>query len=231
MNRTKSEKLKMIRNASFLCFCSSLLLGGCAVSMEGQAAEKQLRFPQITADQLNAEQKPVAEEILKVSSSGLGGPYNSMLRSPVMAGRMLNMLDYVRFHTTVPRRLNEFAILIQARLWNSQVEWVAHYPLALKVGLSESVAADLNANRRPKSMKPDEAVVYDFSIELSTKHQISDATWKRASAIFSQQQIVDLIAAAGTYATTAMFLNASEQPTPKGTPSTVPPLKGAPPIQ
>src|SRR5215475_1091530 len=116
MNRTKSKKLKIIRNASFLCFWSTLVLGGYAVSMEGQA-EKQLRFPQITADQLNAEQKSVAQEILKVSSSGLGGPYNAMLRSPVMAGRMLNMLDYVRFHTTVPRRLNEFAILIQARMW------------------------------------------------------------------------------------------------------------------
>ena len=37
----------------------------------------------------------------------------------------------------VDRRLNEFAILIQARLWTSQVEWYAHYPIALKAGLSE----------------------------------------------------------------------------------------------
>ena len=31
-------------------------------------------------------------------------------------------------------------------------------------------------------MKPDEAVVYDFVMELSTKHQVSDETFDRAKA-------------------------------------------------
>jgi hypothetical protein len=68
--------------------------------------------------------KPVPKEsaILKVASIGISGPFNMMLRSPVMGQRMFAMLDYLRFNTSVPRKLNEFAILIQARLWTSQVE-------------------------------------------------------------------------------------------------------------
>ena len=31
-------------------------------------------------------------------------------------------------------------------------------------------------------MKPDEAAVYDFVMELSTKHQVSDETFDRAKA-------------------------------------------------
>jgi 4-carboxymuconolactone decarboxylase len=187
-----------------------------------RAFDHEPRFSQLTMDQLSNAQRPVAQEIMKVSSSGLGGPYNSMLRSPEMAGRMINLMDYVRFHTTLPHRLNEFAILIQARLWKSQVEWVAHYPLAIKAGLSESVAADLNAGKRPESMKPDEAAIYDFCTEISTKHQVSEETWKRANAILSEQQIVDLIAVNGTYITTAMFLAVAEASVPPGN---VPPLK------
>jgi 4-carboxymuconolactone decarboxylase len=72
---------------------------------------------------LNNQQRPFADEILKVSSIGISGPFNMMLRSPVMAQRMFAMLDYLRFHTSVPGKLNEFAILIQARLWTSQVKW------------------------------------------------------------------------------------------------------------
>ena len=203
-----------------LLFCSSLSLG-CVLlilTITGYTADREQRFPQLTMDQLSDAQRPVAQEIMKVSSSGLGGPYNSMLRSPVMAERMLNMLDYVRFRTTLPRRLNEFAILVQARLWKSKVEWVAHYPLAIKAGLPESVVADLKVGRRPKAMKPDEAVVYNFCTELSTKHEVSDATWNRARALFSEQQIVDLIAVNGTYATTAMFLSVSQQSVPPGSP-------------
>jgi 4-carboxymuconolactone decarboxylase len=203
-----------------LLFCGSLSLG-CVLlilTITAYTADREQRFPQLTMDQLSDAQRPVAQEIMKVSSSGLGGPYNSMLRSPVMAERMLKMLDYVRFRTTLPRRLNEFAILVQARLWKSKVEWVAHYPLAIKAGLPESVAADLKVGRRPKAMKPDEAVVYNFCTELSTKHEVSDATWNRARALFSEQQIVDLIAVNGTYATTAMFLSVSQQSVPPGSP-------------
>jgi 4-carboxymuconolactone decarboxylase len=63
-----------------------------------------------------------------------------MLRSPVMGRRMFAMLDYLRFDTSVSVKLNEFAILIQARLWTSQLEWSAHYPIALKAGLPQTVA-------------------------------------------------------------------------------------------
>ena len=203
-----------------LLFCRSLSLG-CVLlilTMTAHTVDREQRFPQLTMDQLSDAQRPVAQEIMKVSSSGLGGPYNSMLRSPVMAERMLNMLDYVRFRTTLPRRLNEFAILIQARLWKSKVVWVAHYPLAIKAGLPESVAVDLRVGRHPKAMKPDEVVVYNFCTELSTKHEVSDATWKRARALLSEQQIVDLIAVNGTYVTTAMFLSVSQQSVPPGNP-------------
>ena len=142
-----------------------------------------------------------------------------------MGERLFKMLDYLRFNTSVPRRLNEFAILIQARLWTSQVEWLAHYPLAIKEGLSEATAADLKAGRRPASMKPDEAAVYDLCMELSTTRTVSDATYRRAAQMFTEQQIVDLTTVSGTYATLAMMMNAVGQGVPAGT---TPPLLSLP---
>lgn len=198
--------------AFVLCLGAMTIIAGAA----GAQAPETKRFPQLTREQLTEQQRPVAEEILKVSSVGLGGPYNPLLRSPLLADRMVKLLDYLRFNTSVPRRLNEFAILIQARLWTSQVEWVAHYPLALKAGLSESVANDLKEGRRPAGMQPDEALVYDFCMELSTTHRVSDATFARAKALLSEQQIVDLIAVSGTYVTVAMMLEAGQEPAPGG---------------
>jgi 4-carboxymuconolactone decarboxylase len=187
--------------------------------------EKEARFPQLKMEQLNDQQRPFADEIMKISSIGISGPYNSMLRSPVMGQRLFNLLDYVRFNTSVPRKLNEFAILIQARLWTSQVEWYAHYPLAIKAGLPEAVAADLKEGKRPASMQPDEAAVYDFCMELSTKHEVSDATFKRTRELFSEQQVIDLIAVSGTYITAAMLANTAEESVPAGK---TPPLRPLP---
>jgi 4-carboxymuconolactone decarboxylase len=199
----------------------SVMIAGAAAMVvistpAASPAEKERRFPQLKVEELNDQQRPVADEILKVSSVGISGPYNPMLRSPLMAERMIKLLDYLRFNTTVPRRLNEFAILIQGRLWTSQIEWVAHYPLAIKAGLSESVAADLKEGKRPADMKPDEAMVYDLCMEASTKHFVSDATFKRAREMFTEQQVVDLIMVSGTYASIAMLANTAEEPAKDG---------------
>src|SRR5215216_3220285 len=67
-----------------------------------QTTQTTGRLPQLTLDQLNAQQKALADEILKVSSVGLGGPYNALLRSPELGKRMFALLDYLRFNTSVP---------------------------------------------------------------------------------------------------------------------------------
>lgn len=216
---------------SWLALAAGIVLGAAITSaiaiprLRAHAAESQPRFAQLTMNQLNAEQRPLGEKIMKVSSVGISGPYNSMLRSPMMGDRLFMLLDYLRFNTSVPRRLNEFAILIQARLWTSQVEWRAHYPLALKAGLPQSVADDLAKGKRPTNMQPDEAAVYDLCMELSTKHEVSDAVFQRARTLFSEQQLVDLVALSGTYVTTAMLLkNAADEGVPNGKVAPLEPL-------
>ena len=177
---------------------------------------KPPRFPQLTMDQLDAAQKPLGEQIVKVSSIGIGGPYNSMLRSPVLGQRLFDLFDYLRWKTSVETRLNEFAILIVGRQWRSQVEWFAHVPIALKAGLSPDIIAELKANKRPSKMKEDEAVVYDFVSELTTTHKVSDETFARARKVFSEQQIIDLTAVSGNYVMVAMILAMAEQTVPPG---------------
>src|SRR5271168_1562042 len=140
--------------------------------LTSHAQGKEPRFPQLTLEQLDSQQRPLGEKILRISSVGLAGPYNPMLRSPVMAQRMYDLLDYLRWHTSVPVKLNEMAILVVSRQWRSQVEWYAHAPLAKKAGLADSIIADLKANKRPAGMSPEEEVVYDFVTELTMKHAV-----------------------------------------------------------
>jgi 4-carboxymuconolactone decarboxylase len=185
------------------------------------AAEKEPRFSQLSVDQLNDAQKKVAERILQVSSAGLGGPYSMLLRSPTLAARYLGMTDYLRFETSLPHRLNELAILIEARLWDAQYEWWAHYPIALKAGLSEAIANDIKEGRRPTTMKPDEEVVYDVCIELLRDRHITDATFQRAKEMLGEQQVVDLVAVAGFYVMVSSVIIAGEVGIPNG---------GAPPL-
>ena len=195
---------------------TSFVAALCGFALAADPVAPAPRFAPLTMEQLNVYQKPLGEQIMKVSSVGLGGPYNPLLRSPVLGQRMFDLLYYLRWNSSVPLRLNEFAILIVGRQWRSQVEWYAHAPLAVKAGLSPEIVADLKAQKRPANMQADEAIVYDFVTELTTTHRVSDATFARAKQILGEQQVVDLTSVAGTYVTVAMVLAMAEESVPAG---------------
>src|SRR5580692_2771962 len=207
-----------MKSALFLSSLAIAASGGwfVATMFAAPATGKEPRFPQLTMDQLSDAQKPLGEQIMKVSSVGLGGPYNPLIRSPVLGQRMFEVWRYLRWETSVPTKLNEFAIIIIGRQWLSQVEWFAHAPLAAKAGLSADIIAELKAGKRPSNMAEDEAVVYDFVTELTTTHLVSDETYARAKKVFNDQQIVDLTGVAGNYVMVAMMLAMAEETVPPG---------------
>jgi 4-carboxymuconolactone decarboxylase len=202
-------------------FLSSMMLAAAsgwlaATMFAPPATGKEPRFPQLSMDQLSDAQKPLGEQIMKISSVGIGGPYNPLMRSPVLGQRLFDLFHYLRWETSVPTKLNEFAIIIIGRQWRSQVEWFAHAPLAAKAGLSADIIAQVKDGKRPSGMAEDEAVVYDFVTELTTTQKVSDDTFARAKKIFNDQQIVDLTAVAGNYVMVAMVLAMAEQGLPPG---------------
>jgi 4-carboxymuconolactone decarboxylase len=174
------------------------------------------RLTQISYDELPDTVKPLADDILKISSAALGGPYNALLRSPEMARRCFDHLDYLRFRTSVNKRLNEFAILIQARISNAQYEWWAHEIIARKAGLSDAVMKDLRECKRPSSMQEDERLVYDYCIQLSLNHRVPDALWQEAIDKMGEQAVIDLTVLSGTYVMVSMLLNATQVGIPGG---------------
>lgn len=189
-------------------------LAGMAVTTGPKAAAP--RMAELTPAQLDDQQRPIADRILKFSRIGISGPYHIWLRSPQAAKPIIDLMDYVRFKSTVPVRLREFSIMIQGRLWRSQVEWATHYDPAIKAGVAPETLAALKANQRPATMKPDEAAVYDFVTELFTKHAVSDETYAKLHHELSDQQIVDLTVLQGLYVTAASTMAMADQGLPAG---------------
>ena len=182
------------------------------------------RFPPLALEDMTPEQKPVAEAIMSGPRGGLRGPFQTWLRSPVLADRLQKVGEYLQFNSSLDRRLNEFAILITARHWTAQFEWYAHHRLALAAGLKPEIAADLAVGRRPAGMSEDEAAVYDFCTELRATSRVSDATFARAIGLFGEQGVVDLIAVNGYYDVVSMTLNVAEVALPDGEPEPLKPL-------
>jgi len=214
----------------------ALVLAAAASTATAAAAAE--RFPILQPEQMNAEQKKLLDALLAGPRGGgdaspeavqkmlRGGPFNAWMRSPDLGNRLQNVGAYIRYKTSLPLRLNEFAILITAREWTSQYEWYAHYPLAMKAGLG-TLADELALGKRPSAMKDDEAAVYDFCIELHRTRKVDDAAFNRALALFGEQGVVDLIGVSGYYTAVSMTLNVAQVMPPDGVPPPLKPLDGA----
>ena len=174
------------------------------------------RLPRPSLEELRGDQRVLAEQILAVSKVGLGGPYTCLLRSPVLGQRMFDVYDYLRWKTSVPHKLNEFAILIVARKWQSQIEWYVHSELAARAGLARGVMDDLLKNMRPAQMQPDEAIVFDFVDEMLENQKIRDETYEKAKWLLGEQAVIDLTVLTGLYVTAAMLLALAEEKVPAG---------------
>ena len=155
----------------------------------------------------------------------IGAPFNVYLRSPILAEQLRGVAEYIRFKTSLPHKLNEFAILVTARQWGAQYEWFAHHRLALKAGLNPAIAEQLAEGKRPAGMDADETIIYNFSQELHTTRAVSDANYKAVVDRFGEQGAVDLIAVNGYYVLVAMILNVDRTPLPGGAKPPLPVLK------
>jgi 4-carboxymuconolactone decarboxylase len=185
------------------------------------------RFKPILVENLTAEQRALADAIrsgprgaVKNSAAAkpgpLGGPFNVFLRSPDIGNIIQSLGAAIRFRSSLPPKLNELAIIVTARQWTSQYEWLAHHRLALEAGLDPAIGEDIAQGRRPAKMSDDEAIVHDFSRELHETKGMSDATYKRALDRFGERGVMDLIAVNGYYVLVSMTLNVDRTPLPEG---------------
>jgi len=174
------------------------------------------RFKPLKWDEMTPAQKTMMEHLLAGERRGAGGPFNVLLRSPEMGDLAQQFGASMRFHSSLPKKLNEMAIIITARHWTAQYEWTAHRKAAAEAGLSESIIQAIAAGKRPSSMDPAETVVYNFGNELLNSKQVSDPLFKAAVEKFGERGVVDLIGVMGYYQLVSMLLNVDRYPLAPG---------------
>jgi 4-carboxymuconolactone decarboxylase len=209
--------------------CTGILgLAAAALAQTSAAPELHLRggrFQPLVYEQMTAEQKVMTHDVLNGERGSMNGPYNVLLRSPEMGDLAQKYGAYLRFHSSVPKKLNEFAILITARYWNSQYEWYAHHKYGIQAGLNPGLIDALAAGKRPSPMEPDEEAVYSFCTELLSTKQVSDATFNAAKGKLGERGVVDLIGVVGYYQLVSMLLNVDGYPLPNDAKPELKPLR------
>ncbi|MEH6824578.1 MAG: carboxymuconolactone decarboxylase family protein [Motiliproteus sp.] len=165
------------------------------------------RLPELTDATMTQDQHRVLDAILKGPRGNLDGPFLAWVHSPGLANPAQQLGAYCRYHTSLPLRLSELAILVTAQWWQSQAEWQIHAPIALAAGLNQERVEALRQGQKAPFVEQDEALVYRIGTELYATRRISNALYQEAVALFGEPALVELVGIYGYYALVAMTLN------------------------
>ena len=182
------------------------------------------RFRPLTWDEMTPAQHKMMEDLFAGPRAGAEGPFNVLLRSPEMGNIAQQFGASMRFNQSMPRKLNELAIIITGRYWTAQYEWMAHKRAALAAGLSPAIVDAIAEGRRPTGMQKDEDAVYTFCNELLNTKHVSDATFAMAKDAVGEKGVVDLMGVMSWYQMVSMILNVDRYPLPNGAQPELKPL-------
>jgi 4-carboxymuconolactone decarboxylase len=163
---------------------------------------------------MNAEQREVAAEIAAGPRGEVRGPFIALIHNPELARRLQKLGEHLRWQGKLPPRLKELAVLVTARRWTCQHEWVMHSRLALEAGLARETVDAIAANREPENLSDEERAVYSFCRELHSTARAGDESFKEVQARFALDGALELIALNGYYTLMAMVLNTAGLPLP-----------------
>ena len=189
------------------------------------SADSRNRLPVVKREELSPQGRQLYDGVVGDTRllTGLQGPGGIRLHSPGSGEVVLRLNNYLRFDSGLGARTVELAILVTARELDSQFEWWAHEPPALKAGVSRELV-DLVKRRGPSTGQSErDAAVIDLGREALSRRPVTSATYARALEVFGPKDLVDLTLLIGQYSATAVLLNTFDQQLPPGQHAPLPP--------
>ena len=168
------------------------------------------RLPLPNREDLDEAGKTAYDRAAKPGASiaGLQGPAGLQLFSPKTAAHHNAINRYLRFEAGFTPHVREVAILTTAREMDSQFEWVAHEPEAIKEGVPQTVIDVIKHRRSTAGLDETDAVVIELGRQIWRDHKVTSETFAKAKAIFGPNKLIELVMLMGNYAGTAALLTA-----------------------
>ncbi len=166
-----------------------------------------MRLPLVDPATMTDRQREIADRIAG-RRGAVRGPFQVWLNSPELCEKVEALGAFCRFESALPLRLRELSLLIAARHFDAQYSWNAHVAKAVEEGIPQDAIDALARHERPVFAFAEDAIFYDFCVELLTTHFVSDATFARALEQFGAEALVDTIGSLGNFTMLGMLLNA-----------------------
>ena len=172
------------------------------------------RFPIASRDAVPPEQTDAFDAIVSARGGDVPelGPVAVQLHVPEIAQRGEVLRDYLRDGgSSLPRNVQELAMLTTAREMDCQFIWHAHAAAGRRYGLSDALVDSLRDKKDLPELSAAESAVINYGREFFRTRRVSQATFDAALSEFGERGLIELTNLMGYYSVLAFNINAFEQ--------------------
>jgi 4-carboxymuconolactone decarboxylase len=173
------------------------------------------RLSPATRDSVPEQQRDIFDEIIQGSGSvPVNGPGSIMIHVPEASKRASALNQYLRQGSSLPKMIQELAMLVTAREMDCQYVWNAHAASAKAAGLDPEIVDALREERELPDLAPAEQAVINYGQEFYRIHHVSSGGFQAALEQLGKQGVVELTMLMGNYALLAFLVNAFDSGLP-----------------
>ena len=173
------------------------------------------RLPFATSQSVPEAQRAIFEEIVQGAGSvPRYGPDSVMIHVPQAARWATGLNNYLRDESSLPKKIQELAMLVTARELDCQHIWNAHAASARQAGVSGALVEALRERKELPAVAVDELAVVQYGQEFFRTHRVSRGAWQAALEQFGRQGVVELSLVLGNYSLLALCINAFDTDLP-----------------
>jgi 4-carboxymuconolactone decarboxylase len=165
------------------------------------------RVAPVAADTTDPELAPVFD-VFRDAGREVPLLYRALGRAPAMLRAWTSLAWPLRNEAVAPRGLRELLIMRVAQLTVAPFEWVAHWDMAVKHGVTVEQLGQLHRWVDSELFSADERAALALTDELTAKLDVSDETWAELAGRFGDGELVELVLTISFYSCVSRVLRA-----------------------
>ena len=120
--------------------------------------------------------------------------------------RLSDLVEHLRYHTSLSDAETELAICIAARAANADYIWNAHVRLGLRAGTREEAIHAVDTHGSLEDLTVDEALIIRFGRELLEAKEVDTETFNAVRLRYGENGMMELTAVMSVYMMNAAIL-------------------------
>ncbi len=166
------------------------------------------RLPLASRESVPENQRAAFDELLRGSGSvPRYGPGSVLFHVPKAYQLATALNKYLRSESSLPKKLQELAMLVTARELDCQYIWNAHAASARESGVGDATVDALRDRKELPKLADDESAVVRYGQEFFRTRRVSRGAFQSVLEQLGKQGAVELGLVMGNYSLLALLVN------------------------